>query len=221
MGRLQVHGCVSGSCPLSPSDDPVCPSVSPSVLTLEMVSGMLKSFPPCSLKPHGAGPFRVTVYELVFASMWGNGGNKNSTANKVGRFLLLPGPGLVRSGPIWSGLVRSSPRWLHLFPPRLVGFFSSVNLRASAARLLPALRTNTLGWWWWVEVEVEEVEVGGSGSSVEPLGHKHTQTHRRTDGQMHSRRKSARSQKWKHNLQNAKKEQRSSVFYFFLGRKKF
>ena len=26
---------------------------------------MLKSFPPCSLKPHGAGPFRVTVYELI------------------------------------------------------------------------------------------------------------------------------------------------------------
>ncbi len=37
-----------------------------SVLTLEMVSGMLKSFPPCSLKPHGAGPFRVTVYVLIF-----------------------------------------------------------------------------------------------------------------------------------------------------------
>lgn len=33
---------------------------------LEMVSGMLKSFPPCSLKPHGAGPFRVTVYVLIF-----------------------------------------------------------------------------------------------------------------------------------------------------------
>lgn len=27
---------------------------------------MLKSFPPCSLKPHGAGPFRVTVYVLIF-----------------------------------------------------------------------------------------------------------------------------------------------------------
>lgn len=38
-----------------------------SVLTLEMVRGMLKSFPPCSLKPHGAGPFRVTVYVLIFA----------------------------------------------------------------------------------------------------------------------------------------------------------
>merc|ERR1719419_1858539 len=33
---------------------------------LEMVSGMLKSFPPCSLKPHGAGPFSVTVYVLIF-----------------------------------------------------------------------------------------------------------------------------------------------------------
>lgn len=30
-------------------------------LTLEMVRGMLKSFPPCSLKPHGAGPLRVTL----------------------------------------------------------------------------------------------------------------------------------------------------------------
>lgn len=29
--------------------------------TLEMVSGRLKSFPPCSLKPHGAGPLRVTL----------------------------------------------------------------------------------------------------------------------------------------------------------------
>lgn len=34
-----------------------------------MVSGMLKSLPPCSLKPHGAGPLRLTVYvELIFAS---------------------------------------------------------------------------------------------------------------------------------------------------------
>lgn len=40
-----------------------------SVLTLEMVRGMLKSFPPCSLKPHGAGPFKVTVYVLIFCSM--------------------------------------------------------------------------------------------------------------------------------------------------------
>lgn len=40
-----------------------------SVLTLEMVRGMLKSFPPCSRKPHGAGPFRVTVYVLIFCSM--------------------------------------------------------------------------------------------------------------------------------------------------------
>lgn len=84
-------------------------SICPSVLTLEMVSGMLKSFPPCSLKPHGAGPFRVTVYELVFASMWVNGGNKYSSARKV-QFLLLPGPGLVWSGPVWSSLFRSSPR---------------------------------------------------------------------------------------------------------------
>lgn len=38
-------------------------------LTLEMVSGMLKSFPPCSLKPQGAGPFRVTVYELIFSCL--------------------------------------------------------------------------------------------------------------------------------------------------------
>lgn len=36
------------------------------LLTLEMVSGMLKSFPPCSLKPQGAGPFSVTMYELIF-----------------------------------------------------------------------------------------------------------------------------------------------------------
>lgn len=37
------------------------------VLTLEMVRGMLKSFPPCSLKPHGAGPFKVTAYVLIFS----------------------------------------------------------------------------------------------------------------------------------------------------------
>lgn len=30
-------------------------------LTLEMESGMLKSFPPCSLKPQGAGPFSITL----------------------------------------------------------------------------------------------------------------------------------------------------------------
>lgn len=39
------------------------------LLTLEMVRGMLKSFPPCSLKPYGAGPFRVTVYVLIFCLM--------------------------------------------------------------------------------------------------------------------------------------------------------
>lgn len=69
-------------------------------LTREMVSGMLKSFPPCSRKPHGAGPFRVTVYELVFASMW----EQSSVATQVWRVLLLPGPGVV-----WCGLVRSGP----------------------------------------------------------------------------------------------------------------
>ena len=31
------------------------------VLTLEMVRGMLKSFPPCSRNPQGAGPDRVTL----------------------------------------------------------------------------------------------------------------------------------------------------------------
>lgn len=31
------------------------------LLTLETVSGMLKSFPPCSLKPQGPGPGRDTV----------------------------------------------------------------------------------------------------------------------------------------------------------------
>lgn len=30
-------------------------------LTLEMERGMLKSFPPCSLKPQGAGPFSITL----------------------------------------------------------------------------------------------------------------------------------------------------------------
>lgn len=30
-------------------------------LTLEMVRGMLKSLPPCSLKPQGAGPSRDTL----------------------------------------------------------------------------------------------------------------------------------------------------------------
>lgn len=37
--------------------------VSPALvsLTLEMESGMLKSFPPCSLKPQGAGPFSITL----------------------------------------------------------------------------------------------------------------------------------------------------------------
>lgn len=44
----------------------VCQSVSTFVcvcfsLTLEMVRGMLKSFPPCSLKPQGAGPRRVAL----------------------------------------------------------------------------------------------------------------------------------------------------------------
>lgn len=46
----------------------VCQSVSTFVcvcvcfgLTLEIVRGMLKSFPPCSLKPQGAGPKRVAL----------------------------------------------------------------------------------------------------------------------------------------------------------------
>lgn len=32
------------------------------LLTLEMDSGMLKSLPPCSLNPHGAGPSSTTLY---------------------------------------------------------------------------------------------------------------------------------------------------------------
>lgn len=44
--QRQEEGCVS---PVSVS------------LTLEMESGMLKSFPPCSLKPQGAGPFSITL----------------------------------------------------------------------------------------------------------------------------------------------------------------
>lgn len=35
------------------------------LLTLEMESGMLKSLPPCSLNPHGAGPSRRTLYESM------------------------------------------------------------------------------------------------------------------------------------------------------------
>lgn len=35
--------------------------LSPELLTLDTVRGMLKSLPPCSLKPQGAGPLRVTV----------------------------------------------------------------------------------------------------------------------------------------------------------------
>lgn len=35
--------------------------VGAALLTLETVSGMLKSFPPCSLKPQGPGPGRDTV----------------------------------------------------------------------------------------------------------------------------------------------------------------
>ncbi len=34
-------------------------------LTLDTVRGMLKSFPPCSLKPQGAGPLRVTEYMFI------------------------------------------------------------------------------------------------------------------------------------------------------------
>lgn len=34
-------------------------------LTLDTVRGMLKSLPPCSLKPHGAGPLRVTEYTFI------------------------------------------------------------------------------------------------------------------------------------------------------------
>ena len=35
------------------------------LLTLEMESGMLKSLPPCSLKPHGAGPSNTTLYDSM------------------------------------------------------------------------------------------------------------------------------------------------------------
>lgn len=35
------------------------------LLTLDTVRGMLKSFPPCSLKPQGDGPLRVTEYMFI------------------------------------------------------------------------------------------------------------------------------------------------------------
>lgn len=34
-------------------------------LTREMVSGMLKSLPPCRRKPQGPGPVRVTLYDMM------------------------------------------------------------------------------------------------------------------------------------------------------------
>lgn len=34
-------------------------------LTLDTVRGMLKSFPPCSLKPQGDEPLRVTEYTFI------------------------------------------------------------------------------------------------------------------------------------------------------------
>lgn len=34
-------------------------------LTLDTVRGMLKSLPPCSLKPQGAGPLRVIEYTFI------------------------------------------------------------------------------------------------------------------------------------------------------------
>lgn len=34
-------------------------------LTLDTVRGMLKSLPPCSLKPQGAGPLRFTEYTFI------------------------------------------------------------------------------------------------------------------------------------------------------------
>lgn len=40
-------------------------TLSPEVLTLDTVRGMLKSLPPCSLKPQGAGPLRVTEYTFI------------------------------------------------------------------------------------------------------------------------------------------------------------
>lgn len=36
-------------------------------LTLEMVSGILKSFPPCILKPQGPGPASDTLYALILS----------------------------------------------------------------------------------------------------------------------------------------------------------
>lgn len=47
-------------------------------LTLEMVSGVLKSRPPIRRKPHGEGPFSVTVWLMVLpaaaaAAAGGNG----------------------------------------------------------------------------------------------------------------------------------------------------
>lgn len=38
---------------------------SPEVLTLDTVRGMLKSLPPCSLKPQGAGPLSVIEYTFI------------------------------------------------------------------------------------------------------------------------------------------------------------
>lgn len=39
--------------------------VTNSFLTLDTVRGMLKSLPPCSLKPQGAGPERVIEYRFI------------------------------------------------------------------------------------------------------------------------------------------------------------
>lgn len=43
------------------------PLRSPSELTLEMVSGALKSLPPTKRKPHGEGPRRTTEWDIAAA----------------------------------------------------------------------------------------------------------------------------------------------------------
>lgn len=60
--NVEKIGCAATKLrPEEKAENPQDQSFWKQLLTLEMVSGMLKSFPPCSLKPQGPGPASDTL----------------------------------------------------------------------------------------------------------------------------------------------------------------
>lgn len=130
------------------------------LLTLEMVRGMLKSFPPCSLKPYGAGPFRVTVYVLIFCLM--------------SALLLLTAPSVGALSPPYASLLVILP--VPVLSPLVAAGFSTarywLHSRPSSSESSSQDKRHGGRWWWWW--------VGGWVRCCEPLRHTHIHPHAHT-----------------------------------------